>query len=83
MFKLKGTIPVMESFGFDQALRSETSGQAFQQCSFSHWDIMNGSIEKTDSKLYKVVQDVRTRKHKTDQSYSEELPPLDRFLDKL
>ena len=24
MFKLKGTLPVMESFGFDQALRSET-----------------------------------------------------------
>ena len=78
MYKLKGTIPVMESFGFDQALRSETSGQAFQQCSFSHWDLMSGSIEKEDSRLSTVVRDVRIRKGEP-----AELPPLDRFMDKL
>ena len=83
MFKLKGTIPVMESFGFDQALRSETSGQAFQQCSFSHWDLMSGSIENEDSKLIKVVKEVRARKHQMKSNFSEDLPPLDRFLDKL
>jgi len=78
MYKLKGTIPVMESFGFDAKLRSETSGQAFQQCSFSHWDVMPGSIENPESRLMTVVTSVRKRK-----GQKVELPPLDRYLDKL
>ena len=78
MYKLKGTLPVMESFGFDAALRGETSGQAFQQCSFSKWDKMTGSIDNPESRLMKTVTDVRIRK-----GMPEEIPPVDNFRDKL
>ena len=83
MFKLKGIIPVMESFGFDQALRSETSGQAFQQCAFSHWDIVSGDIENVESKLFNVVNGVRVRKHKLIPKFKVEMPDLSDYLDKL
>lgn len=78
MYKLKGTLPVMESFGFDADLRGQTSGQAFQQCSFLRWDVMNGSIDNLDSRLMTTIASVRKRKGE-----SEELPELSRFMDKL
>ena len=31
-----------ESFGFTTALRAATGGKAFPQCSFDHWQTMNG-----------------------------------------
>merc|ERR1711957_926676 len=31
-------LPVAESFGFVSALRQQTSGQAFPQCVFDHWE---------------------------------------------
>jgi len=34
---LKAYLPVEESFGFTEALRQVTQGQAFPQCIFSHW----------------------------------------------
>jgi elongation factor 2 len=78
MYKLKGTLPVMESFGFDAALRGETSGQAFQQCSFLRWDKMTGSTDNPESRLMKTIADVRTRKGK-----SAEIPDADVYRDKL
>ena len=78
MNKLKAFVPVMESFGFDAAMRSETSGQAFSQCSFSHWDLMSGSLDNPESRLMKIISDVRDRK-----GHNKELPPLSRYLDKL
>ena len=42
MFTVKAYLPVNESFGFTADLRSHTQGQAFPQCVFDHWDIMNG-----------------------------------------
>jgi elongation factor 2 len=78
MQKLKAYLPVMESFGFDALLRSETSGKAFSQCSFSHWQLMSGNMEDNNSKLYTTVREVRLRKGK-----KAELPPLSNFIDKL
>ena len=43
MFTVKAYLPVMESFGFNGDLRSQTAGQAFPQCVFDHWELMNGS----------------------------------------
>lgn len=43
MFTVKAYLPVMESFGFNGELRAATAGQAFPQCVFDHWEIMNGS----------------------------------------
>jgi len=34
---IKAYLPVAESFGFPQHLRSLTSGKAFPQCVFDHW----------------------------------------------
>ena len=42
MFTVKAYLPVMESFGFNSDLRSQTAGQAFPQSVFDHWEIMNG-----------------------------------------
>ena len=42
LVNIKAFLPVAESFGFTQALRAATSGRAFPQCVFSHWDQMNG-----------------------------------------
>ena len=35
---MKAYLPVAESFGFTQALRAATSGRAFPQCVFDHWE---------------------------------------------
>jgi len=41
LVNIKAFLPVAESFGFTQALRAATSGRAFPQCVFSHWEQMN------------------------------------------
>jgi elongation factor 2 len=38
---VKSYLPVAESFGFTQHLRSATQGKAFPQCVFDHWQIIN------------------------------------------
>merc|ERR1712050_697058 len=42
LIQVKAHLPVSESFGFVAALRQATSGQAFPQCVFSHWEVMPG-----------------------------------------
>jgi elongation factor 2 len=41
--QVKAYLPVAESFGFVAALRQQTSGQAFPQCVFDHWENLPGS----------------------------------------
>jgi elongation factor 2 len=62
MLNVKAYLPVMESFGFTADLRSQTSGQAFPQCVFDHWNIVNGDPLKEGSKVEQMVLDVRKRK---------------------
>jgi elongation factor 2 len=72
-------LPVAESFGFSQALAEATSGNAFSQLQFDHWQLMDGGdFKDPESKLGKVINGIRVRKGLTP-----ELPPLDRYLDKL
>lgn len=78
MFNIKAYLPVNESFGFTADLRSHTSGQAFPQCVFDHWQIMNGSPLDAASKTGIIVKGIRKRK-----GLAEEVPALDRYLDKL
>lgn len=42
MYTVKAYLPVMESFGFNEDLRSQTKGQAFAQSVFDHWEAMSG-----------------------------------------
>lgn len=78
MVNIKAYLPVPESFGFTAALRSATSGQAFPQNVFDHWQIVNGDPLDPTSKVGIAVRAVRKRK-----GMSEDVPPLDRYLDKL
>lgn len=44
MTNIRAYVPVNESFGFTTALRAATGGKAFPQCSFHHWQMMNGDV---------------------------------------
>merc|ERR1719337_739636 len=78
MFIVKAYLPVNESFGFDSDLRAATSGQAFPQCVFDHWQTMESDPLEENTQAFKIVTHTRKRK-----GLSEFVPPLDRFLDKL
>lgn len=64
--------------GFTADLRSNTSGQAFPQCVFDHWQILPGDPMDSSSKPSQVVADTRKRK-----GLKEGIPALDNYLDKL
>ena len=74
---LKAYLPVAESFGFTEELRSKTGGQAFPQCAFDHWEAVTGNA--VDSGLAHTLT-LKVRKRK---GLEPEIPPLERFLDKL
>lgn len=78
MFTIKAYLPVMESFGFNSDLRSQTAGQAFPQCVFDHWELMNGSPLDKGSKLEELVRGIRVRK-----GLKPDIPALDNYYDKL
>jgi len=78
LMNVKCYMPVMESFKFTSHLREQTGGQAFPQCVFDHWKTMTGDPLDQKDKAYQVVMDIRKRKGMT-----QEIPPLDRFYDKL
>lgn len=77
LYNVKAYLPVNESFGFTADLRSHTGGQAFPQCVFDHWQIMNGTPLEP-GKVCDIVKAIRKRK-----GLAEEIPGLDRFYDKL
>merc|ERR1712217_456950 len=77
LIQVKAHLPVAESFGFVSALRQQTSGQAFPQCVFDHWDVMPGNATE-EGKLQDLVLAVRKRKH-----IKVAMPALNDYLDKL
>merc|ERR1712048_884465 len=70
-------LPVAESFGFVAALRQQTSGQAFPQCVFDHWDNMPGDCME-EGKMQELALLVRKRKN-----LKVAMPALGDYLDKL
>merc|ERR1711870_173618 len=77
LLQVKAHLPVAESFGFVAALRQQTSGQAFPQCVFDHWDNMPGNPLEA-GKMQDLVLACRKRKN-----LKVELPKLADYLDKL
>jgi len=76
---MKAYLPVAESFGFSQALAEATSGAAFSQLMFDHWQLFDGGdFKDPTTRLGKLINAIRVRKNLT-----AELPPLDRYLDRL
>jgi elongation factor 2 len=67
---ITGFIPVSETFGFSKELRTTTSGRAFWQSFFDHW-------EKLPPKLsFQILSDLRRRK-----GLSTEVPPSEKFTE--
>merc|ERR1711981_228930 len=79
IYNLNAYLPVLESFGFVADLRAATSGQAFPQCVFDHWQHMSGEAMDPADKLGELVCSIRKRKNLS----SVEVPGLDRYCDKL
>jgi len=77
LVQVKSYLPVSESFGFVAALRQATSGQAFPQCVFDHWEAMPGNAME-EGKMQDLVLAVRKRKN-----IKVEMPKLGDYLDKL
>merc|ERR1712051_992391 len=77
LIQVKAHLPVSESFGFVAALRQQTSGQAFPQCVFDHWENMPGDC-MAEGKMQDLVLAVRKRKN-----IKVEMPKLGDYLDKL
>ena len=77
LLEVKAYLPVSESFGFTAHLRSLTSGQAFPQSSFSHWEVINQDPFDVKSKAYEITMAIRKRK-----GLKQELPILSDYIDK-
>ncbi|AQL00680.1 Elongation factor 2 [Zea mays] len=78
LYNIKAFLPVIESFGFSSQLRAATSGQAFPQCVFDHWDMMGSDPLEAGSQAAQLVLDIRKRK-----GLKEQMTPLSEFEDKL
>ncbi|XP_044491374.1 elongation factor 2 [Mangifera indica] len=78
LYNIKAYLPVIESFGFSGTLRAATSGQAFPQCVFDHWDMMSSDPLESGSQAAQLVADIRKRK-----GLKEQMTPLSEFEDKL
>jgi elongation factor 2 len=77
LMQVKAYLPVSESFGFVAALRQGTSGQAFPQCVFDHWDDLPGNPMEP-GKMQDMILKVRQRK-----GLKVAMPVLSDYLDKL
>merc|ERR1711865_721898 len=61
LIQVKAYLPVSESFGFVSALRQQTSGQAFPQCVFDHWENIQGNA-MVEGKVQDLILACRKRK---------------------
>lgn len=67
---INGLIPVSETFGFSRELRSATSGRAFWQSFFDHWERMPQKL------ALQVIGDLRQRK-----GLAREVPKPEKFME--
>jgi len=77
LLQVKAYLPVAESFGFVAALRQQTSGQAFPQCVFDHWENLPGNAMEA-GKIQDLILACRKRKN-----LKVEMPKLADYNDKL
>merc|ERR1712136_399306 len=77
LMQVKAHLSVAESFGFVSALRQQTSGQAFPQCVFDHWENLVGNPLE-EGKMQQMILAIRKRKN-----IKVSMPVLGDYLDKL
>jgi elongation factor 2 len=70
MTSITGYIPVAETFGLSAEMRSATSGHAFWQCTFDHWE------KAPDSVASEVIGAIRKRR-----GLPEKIPSPSKFID--
>ena len=78
LVQMKAYLPVSESFGLSEALRKATSGRAFPQCIFDHYEQMTGNPLEVGTKSNDLIENIRKRK-----GLKPGIPSLDNFVDKL
>ena len=78
IYNIKAHLPVIESFGFTAVLRAATSGQAFPQCVFDHWECMQADPMNEGSQTNKICLEGRKRK-----GLKVEMPDIKDYEDKL
>ncbi|KAF3082120.1 Elongation factor 2 [Orbilia oligospora] len=80
LFTIKAYLPVRESFGFTTDLRAATSGQAFPQLVFDHWQAveLGNALDPLSNIFTKVIQPARKRKGLKDN-----IPDVNEYYDKL
>ncbi|CAO3648246.1 unnamed protein product [Cunninghamella blakesleeana] len=78
VMKIKAFLPVSESFSFNDELQKITLNQATCELIFSHWSTFEGNPLEPGNIVYDTVREMRIRK-----GFSENVPSLDRFNDKL
>ncbi|XRB04818.1 elongation factor 2 [Pycnococcus provasolii] len=78
IYNIKAYLPVIESFGFTGTLRAATSGQAFPQCVFDHWDLMQADPLSPGSQTADIIAGIRKRK-----GIKLEIQPVSEYEDKL
>ncbi|DBA93356.1 hypothetical protein WJX79_008222 [Trebouxia sp. C0005] len=78
IFNLKAYLPVIESFGFTSTLRAATSGQAFPQAVFDHWETMSQDPMSDGNQANVIALDIRKRK-----GLKPSPSPLNEYEDKL
>jgi elongation factor 2 len=69
---INGFVPVSETFGLSAEMRSATSGHAFWQCTFDHWEKVPDNIATT------IIRSIRERR-----GLNPEIPSSSRFIDEL
>jgi len=67
---INGYIPVAETFGLSAEMRSATSGHAFWQCTFDHWEKVPENI------AVEIIKSIRERR-----GLSPEVPKPQKFID--
>jgi elongation factor 2 len=67
---VKGFLPVAETFGLSADMRSATSGHAFWQTQFDHWEKVPESISM------EVIAEIRKRR-----GLPEEIPKANKYID--
>ncbi|KAK3161408.1 hypothetical protein QOZ80_1BG0076720 [Eleusine coracana subsp. coracana] len=78
LYNIKAYLPIIECFGFSSALRAATSGQAFPQSVFDHWDMLTSDPLEAGSQAAQLVSDIRKRK-----GLKEQMTPLSELEDSL
>ncbi|OMP04048.1 hypothetical protein COLO4_09990 [Corchorus olitorius] len=78
LYNVKAYLPVIMSFGFSSRLRNATSGQAFPQCVFDHWDLITQDPMEPGTMAANRVANMRRMK-----GLEYEITPLSEYEDLL